>query len=227
MVPFRLAACIAIPILLGLSGCGPVHTDVRPETEDLGQVKRLILVVPDEGPFTVVLERAKATGAPAFWGGLIGAAVASSYNESQDAKTTDSLKAYLTGFSGRDRLLERLVKTLDGAGRFELITVRLDPPSGDLANHEAVLTVLIKTWGLRLVDRKPERLGGFVALEMKLVRGGRLRWDEHDIIAAPTQRDLLAYQQDGELLRRDIAQTLETAGHRVAMELLYPTGGPR
>ena len=59
---------------------------------------------------------------------------------------------------------------------------------------------------------------------MRLVIGrpGRVAWDERRVVSGPGRWPLDAYVADGELLRRELAETLEMAGERVAGELLYP-----
>lgn len=57
--------------------CGPVHQAVQPTAGDIRSLKRIAVVVPNDGEFVVLLDRATATPAPAILFGLIGAAIAS------------------------------------------------------------------------------------------------------------------------------------------------------
>jgi hypothetical protein len=185
----------------------------------------MAIVVPREGDFTVIYERAKATGTPVVFFGLVGAAAANMYNDSLDKDNTNAVQQHLNGLSSRSVFTGSLSKALADSGRFVQVQMfDKDLEANEMAKYDAVLTFRIESWGLRLVQRSQgEAIAAFVELESSMVRtqGGQVLWDAHDTVIGQATYPLGAYQRDGELLRRNIQETLESAGSRMASTLIY------
>jgi hypothetical protein len=156
---------------------------------------------------------------------LIGAAVASAHNTSLDYELAKSIGAQMDGFSCRSVFKDSLRKTLVDSKRFSDIQVfdkNLDPV--EVSRYDAVLTFLIPNWGIRLVERgQNELLATFVELEAKMVPSAstNILWDEHDTVIGQIKRTMGSYQNDKELLRKDIHETVVDAGQRMANILIY------
>jgi len=233
----RAVAVAALAALLAPAGCVSTTPPPRPTTSDMGKVRRLAVVVPAPGDFEVYQARAK--GAPASGAGatmaagaaagvvgvLIVGATVSAMVKSEDDKRTAQLRPQLGDFSARARFVKALVETLRAGGRFETIETLEAPPVGAAAaGFDGIATARIGDWGLYLVpDRTGDALAGYAEVEMRLVVGpGRVIWDERRAISGQGRRPLDAYVEDGELLRRELGETMEAAAERMAGELLYP-----
>lgn len=212
-------------LLLGLVACGPVHQTVRPDNNNLGNVKKLAVVMPPEGDFTVFYERAKATATPALMFGLLGAAVASAHNKSQDEELSKAIVPHFAGFSSRSILEDSLRQALIDSGKFSEIQVfEKDLEPGEVSKFDAVLKLQIKGWGLRIVERgQQELMSTFIELELKMIRSStsQIIWDEHETVIGKNKRTLNSYQNEEEACTKDIRETVEDASLRVASILIY------
>jgi hypothetical protein len=97
--------------------CGPVHQSIQPTADDIRNLKRIAVVIPNDGEFIVLLDRATATPAPAVLFGLVGAAIASAHNASRDTEKMTALNPHLTDFSARATFAETFGQTLNVSGR--------------------------------------------------------------------------------------------------------------
>jgi len=100
----------------------------------------------------------------------------------------------------------------------------LDASEGQ--KYDAVLTLNIKDWGLRLPSQTVEQLAGFIELEAKMVRteDNQTLWEEHDTVLGQGRRFFSEYKDDGNLLRNEIKETVQSAGSRIATRIAYPRG---
>lgn len=231
----RLAARGRLTVMLALllfgSGCGPVHTTLQPSAEQLSGVKTVAVVVPSDRSFTVLLDRSKATAGPAIMFGLIGASVASAYNSSLDRDKAKLLTPHLAGFSTRATFVDAFQKAIRESQRpIDATLVEKALSTEEARRYDAVLTLTIQDWGLRLpAASESDRLAGFieVAARMVMPRGDQILWDEHDTVLGQGRHAFAAYQEDAALLRGELTETIETAGGRLAARLVYPRGGTK
>jgi len=225
MIIKRTIVLAGILLLIGGVACGPVHQTVRPDGNNLSSVKKLAIVVPAEGEFTVFYERAKATATPALMFGLIGASIASAHNKSEDEQLAKGMSNYLDGFSCRSVFKESLVKSLTESGLFSEIQVfDKEPDTAQLSKYDAVLIFEISNWGIRIVERgQTELMSSFVELEAKMVHSStsNVIWDEHDTVLGQKKRTLGSYQNDKESCMKDIQEAAEDSGRRMANILIY------
>jgi hypothetical protein len=77
MIDRGVAALLA---LVAVGACGPVHSTVRPDAGHLTHISAVAVLVVEDGGFTVIKERAKATATGAAFFGLVGAAVSAAAN---------------------------------------------------------------------------------------------------------------------------------------------------
>jgi hypothetical protein len=212
-------------LLIGLVACGPVHQTVRPDSNNLGNVKKIAIVIPPEGEFTVFYERATATAAPAIMFGLVGAIVASAHNKYSDEALAKTIGNHMDGFSCRSVFKDSLIKSLIDSKRFSEVQVfDKELELGEISKYDGLLTFQIPNWGIRLVERgQNELLAAFVEIEAKMVLGttSNVIWDEHDTVIGQNKRLLSLYQNEQELCRKDLYETAEDAGQRMANILIY------
>lgn len=212
-------------LIISVTSCGPVHKQIRPTADNLDRLKKLAIVIPTEPDFTVIYHRAKATAAPGALFGLVGAAVASGYNESLDNKKTELIDPYLDKFSCRLIFVESVRKTLNDARRFTAIQVfDKEIKSKDVHQYDAVVTFSIQNWGLRLADRENDKMAAFIELEVKMIQtsDGRVIWDEREVVLGNGRHPFELYQEDKQLVQNDLEETVEEAGFRTANLLIYP-----
>jgi len=218
-------------ILLWLSptilSCGPVHQSIQPTADDIRSLKRIAVVIPNDGEFIVLLDRATATPAPAVLFGLVGAAIASAHNASRDTEKMTALNPHLTDFSARATFAETFGQTLNVSGRQNNVYLLEAPPDdNESKNFDAVLTFNILTWGLRLPNRDEERLAPFIELETTLRRSSdnQTLWDMHDTFLGQKRTFFSDYKEDAPMLRKELKETVANAGARMATKIIYPRG---
>ena len=229
----------ALALLLCVTGCVSTAPPPRPTASDVQGVKRLAIVVPAEGAFGVFHSRAEGAtpgGSAAVMGagvafGVLGvlaaSGIATAVQESQDEKRTAQVKPHVATYSGRAVLVGKLTQTLREGKRFDEVKAFDKALTAvEAAPFDAVVTVDLRDWGLRLVPNQPDALAGFAELttKMTVVSGGRIVWEERQAISGQRRHPLTHWAGDAELLRQELTETLETAGERVAVELMYPRG---
>lgn len=218
-----------LSLALLATGCG-AHEPLRPTAAVLNEVRTLAVVVPTDGTFTVIRERAKATATPALLFGVVGAAVAAAHNKSADDRERDKLAAHVTGLSTRTVFIESF-RTAVAAERVRAVTIlEAEPDAAALRSYDGVIRLVLHEWGLRLAPAAgAELMAPFVEVRTTMVRtkDAASLWDERDVIVGHGRHELSALQTDHALLRAEIKDTLEKAGLRVATHLLYPRAAAR
>jgi hypothetical protein len=207
--------------------CGAVHHAIQPTAEDIRSLKRIAVVIPNDGEFAVFFDRATATTAPAVLFGLVGAAIASAHNESRDMEKVTALNSHLANFSGRSTFTDAFSQTLKNSGRqTDIQLFEKVPDESQTNNFDAVLTFNIKNWGLRLANRDEARLAPFIELETTLIRArdNQTLWNMHDTFLGQKRSHFAEYKEDGPMLRNEIKETIANAGARMATRIIYPRG---
>jgi hypothetical protein len=183
--------------------------------------------MPGEGSFTVVVDRATATAAPAVLFGLVGAAIASAHNSSRDNDKANALAPYVGEISNRSILQESFGKTFKDGGSFtEISFFDRELKDDERRQFDAILALTFKDWGLRLRNQNDERLAGFFELQAKMwrTRDDQILWDEYESILGQGRRHFSEYQQDKNLFVSEMKETVASAGYRLAAKIVYPRG---
>lgn len=221
----KTTATLLLLLASGLSACGPVNKTIRPSADDMNHISRLAVLVPAEGDFTVFDERTKATVAPVIMFGLIGAAVASAHNNHLDQEKATALSKGLEGLSCRSRFLDSFMKTLKENGRFKEVTLlALDAQPKEIALYDAVATLKIDQWGIRLAERSQgDLMKPFLTIDAKLTltANQQVLWEEKDVYAGHSAHPYSSYQHEASLLSRDLEEAIEDTGRRLAATLIY------
>jgi hypothetical protein len=222
--PRKFVWFVLVPIMVS---CGPVHQAIQPSTADIQSLKRIAVLVPNDGEFVVLLDRATATPAPAVLFGLVGAAIASAHNASRDKEKMTLLKPDLADFSARATFTEAFVQTLQASGRRnDVYLLEATPDNKESKNFDAVLTFNVLSWGLRLPNRDDERLAPFIELEITMNRysDNQTLWNMHDTFLGQKRSYFSEYKDDGSMLRKELRETVANAGARMATKIIYPRG---
>jgi hypothetical protein len=207
--------------------CGPVHHAIQPTAEDIRGLKRIAVVIPNDGEFVVLFDRATATTAPAVLFGLVGAAIASAHNQSRDMEKVTALNPHLANLSGRTTFTDAFSQTLKNSARqTDIQLFEKVPDESQTKNFDAVLTFDIRTWGLRLANRDDERLAPFIELETTLIRArdNQTLWNMHDTFLGQKRSYFAEYKEDGPMLRNEMKEAIGNAGARMANKIIYPRG---
>jgi len=204
--------------------CGPVHNELRPKPSEVRALKKLAITIPREGEFTVINERAKATAVPAVLFGAIGAAVASSYNTSEDSKDAKVISLGIGDPNCRDLFRASLANTLEGAQgiQAQIFDRALEPKEG--SGFDGVLELDIHQCGFRLVDQNTQVLAAFIELgvTLELTTSNEKIWDDRESIVGMDRFYLSSLRDDPEMIRREFEDLLTDAGTRIANYILYP-----
>jgi hypothetical protein len=232
----RAVLILGMTLILASAGCAPVNQPTRPAAAQLEGVRRLAVVVHRGGDFTVIKERSggagvAVVGAPfGVLGVLVAGAVHSGVTAAKDRDHAAAVAPHVADLAPQQALVEALVRTLRSGGRFGEIQVLEQPPEGsDRSRFDGVLLVKLPAWGLTMVAREPDLLSGFVELEVKMsvTSATQTIWEESNTALGRGRHPLDAFRTDPALARQEIIATFETAGQRLAYELLYPRGDKR
>ena len=130
---------LAAVVSLTLMACGPIHSTLRPTTTSLTGVRRVAVIVTDDGEFTVIKERAKATATGAALFGIVGAVVSSAANQSMDSGEADKVRPGIAGFSPTPALRDSFVDTLKGSGRVDVDVIDSERSLPATKEYDAVV----------------------------------------------------------------------------------------
>ena len=205
---------------------------VRPNANDLNEIKSLAIVIPEDKNFTVMYERVKAPPNMQVSGGLpalvIGIGIAKAIDtgkELQDETKTKLFFSCLTEFSCKSIFISTCEKALSDCGRFGNIKFyNGEIDINEKTKFDAIVTLYIENWGLRLIeDIEGEKITPFfeLAVEMTETRSKRTLWDEYEIVLGKERRSLDYYQNNVEPFKKEMEGTIEDAGRRVAYTLIY------
>jgi hypothetical protein len=114
--------------------------------------------------------RAKATATGAVLFGVVGAAVSSAANH-RDREETEKLRPVLGDFSPVQPLRQAFLEALRSSGRIAVDLVESEAAL-EGAEHDAVVRLAIKDWGVRLPQRAiSDDLAAFAEIETRMTRG--------------------------------------------------------
>lgn len=179
-------------------------------------VKKLNVGVSKEGKFEVFYSRAKSNTTGAALAGLIGAAIQSSAESSNDNAKTQALLAKIQDSSCSSRLLETLQEKLAEKDYQVDLTDEKSPPN---------LDINIEYCGFKMVNTQTYLMSPFIRLEIKY--SGEDKADKFDELILITGKKELSYgvlsDADSEI-EADFADVLHKAGKRIANKIIYNTG---
>lgn len=232
-----MAAVLLMP-LTAITGCGATEHAVRPSAAGLVGVKRVAVVVQGDSAFEVVAARAKAGTAMELVRGdpflLLGLSVALAVTAGikgaaalRDSNDASALQPPAQTFSPRAVLVDTFSQSLRSGGRFEVENLETEPTAEQRPHFDAVVFLRVPLWGFQLLRTDDPWLAAFVQIDAKVVRTGRSEslWEQTETVFGRGRQTPDALKADPELVRRELKETLETAGHRLAVELLYPRDG--
>ncbi len=218
----KTLAMLAV-VFVFLTGCGPVNQAIRPTPAEVGRIQRLAVVIHQEGQFTVIDNRAKATDTAVVLFGLTGALIASAYNQHADSEKAKSFSSQLT-LSCKPLFLESFKNSLIEYNRFtDAVFLDQNPKPEEAGNYDAVVSFEILNWGLRVAERSQgDLLKPFMEIHAQLIDSkGKKLWDEKDVVVGHGRQSLSSYQSDRELFKKDMEEGMQNAGRKMAVSLIY------
>lgn len=204
-----------------ITGCGPVHNQIRlPSTSDI-EISSINLVVPAEGEFTVFYERATATAAPAAMFGLVGAAVAAAANNSADRKVTDSLITHLSETSCAPEFKSSFLATVAESSEIQVYSEDMVNPQNSAV--DATIHFDIESCGFRVVESGRMLIAPFIEMYAKLTltSSGEVIWDDRETVIGAQRTSIEKLQSNGELVRQAFQSVLREAGQKMAYKIIY------
>lgn len=164
------------------------------------------------GSFEIVSHRMEGAGAGAVLGGLIGVAIQSGVQSSQDESMKKRLlvsypeascsKPLLEAFS--DRIRASGVFTLDGGGK-----------------AAAAVDIEIGECGLHLADSTSNQFASYVYLKIKVKPTVGVAWDESIQVSGRNRHDFEEFVNQSGLAKSEIEDALRRAGIRAADKIIY------
>ncbi|HXJ83175.1 MAG TPA: hypothetical protein VMS64_31385 [Candidatus Methylomirabilis sp.] len=244
----RPVAALLVMVMTVTTGCGTSDVARRPSAALLAGVNRLAVVVEGDSTFRVTAERAGGDVGPlAFAGGaglgggfaalvalvmLVAVLVANAQMQRAaavaDAGRAATIRPLIPGLSPRAIAVDTFAQTLRAGGRFEIEVLESEPGKDQRQRFDAVVLLRFPEWGFQSLRANDPSLAAFVAVDARMVRSGRGEslWEQKDTVFGHGRQTLDELAADPELMRRELKDALETAGYRLAVELLYPRGKP-
>ena len=229
-------------------GCGTSGgTHVRPSAAQLVGITRLALVVQGESAFDVMDARAKVSSpggvvaVPAGGGAGGGAAAlaivivmliaygaATASARSEDSATAAKLHPRMHELSPGAVVPESFMEALRSGGRFEVEVIQTPPSKEEQPAVDAIVFLEFPTWGFELLRTDTPSLTAFVDVDARMVRArdGKRLWAQKERMLGHGRQTVDELKEDPERLRRELRDTLEATGYRLAVDLLYPEGKP-
>jgi len=204
----------------------------------INRLATVLVVVPGTtGSFTVVNARADGnTGAAigamfGLVGVTVGGVIDATMKSSSDARDMARFENVPPPDGIRIAFVDAFRAAVARAGRPGIELTDRSVGAAESRKYEAVAILAIGEWGLRRLERSERSAGGiagFLDIDARLSRSrdGEVLWSERETVIGKGRGDITAYQADGELLRRELRETFAAAGHRMAMEILYPRARP-
>ncbi len=126
---------------------------------------------------------------------------------------------------------DAFTETLQAHGPFEWIVATDREPVGDARRGaDAIVRLSVPSWGIMPVrDGDPPLVSAFADVRVQVVlrETGVVAWQYAEDVTHPDRLSLDAMTADRALTRDELVSVLERAGHRLANELIYASGGAR
>jgi hypothetical protein len=207
-----------VSLVICIVACAPKL--VKPTTADLNKIKTLAIVVPDESDFTLIEKESIVSGA----GGLVGI-IGNIIQRNEMEKKVAPLLQKLGDFPYRLIFIESFKKMLFENGRLvniQFFNSELDKK--EIKNYDAIIIFLIQSWGIQLLEPVEKRLmATFITLKAEMIRtrDNKTLWYEHDTVLGKGRHSYSEYQNNGELLRKELKEVIEDAGRRMSYTIIY------
>ncbi len=215
-------------LLLIITSCSSTQITTRPSTDKLKVISKLAFIIQPEADFTVIHDGAKGlTTLPgiigSFGGGLVGVFAAegltSKHKNSLDKRKQALVNPNIDKISYSKFFVESLLTTLKSSNRFKEIKVfdkEIKPQ--DSHQYDAVISLCIQDWGIRLTDHRNDQMSVFIELDVKMIqaKNSMTMWEEHQVVLGRSRHSFDFYQNNMAVLQSELMETATDAGTRIA-----------
>ncbi len=165
------------------------------------------------GVFEVISHRMKPVGTGIVIGGLIGAAVESGIESSQDDAMKKELLKSFPGASCSQPLLDAFSARLRADGSFAVEDAR--------SKSGSAVDIAIDECGLHLADTTANQFASYVYLTLKFKPAGAVAWIEKIQVSGRNRYNFDDFVNQSGLAQSELEDVLKRAGVRAADKIIY------
>ncbi len=226
-------------MVLSLSGCASAPP-ARPTARPFDDVRRLTIVVTGESSLSVLEHNAEpgrtfdeimAWYPTKAWMRPLAKLVHQGINWALALDQRATIARSVDGISPQTVVAAAMARRLGASGWFEEIrTLEREQSAEDRRRDDAVVRVMVPTWGLvRVRDGDPDLLAGFADVRGHMAQSGTgvIVWEESQDVTSPEPFPAGAFMKDPNFARQEMVDVLERAGQRLASELMYARSAGR
>jgi hypothetical protein len=165
------------------------------------------------GVIEVISHRMKPVGAGIVIAGLVGAAIESGIESSQDDAMKNQLLKSFPGASCSQPLLDAFSARLRADGSFAV-----DDAKG---KSGSAVDIAIEECGLHLADTSANQFASYVYLTLKFKPAGAVAWIEKIQVSGRNRYDFDEFVNQSGLAQQELEDVLKRAGVRAADKIIY------
>ena len=226
-----------VVLVLALSVCA-AHAAPPP----VGEIRSLVVVPSGESKLTipgastpsddsnvtrVFGEIAKWYPKAALWGVLAGLVQRGIDWLAADGRSSSDARP-VRGITPGTVVAETFTRALVTSGRFDQVrTVEREPIGDERRDMDALVRVIVPTWGLvRVREGTPELMAAYADVRAQFVvrPTSTVVWEHDEDVTHGERLPLQTFTSDSAVARQALLEVLERAGQRLANELLYVRG---
>jgi hypothetical protein len=232
MFPFLVVMALALSVCAAHAAPPPV-----------GEIRSLVVVPSGESKLTmpgasspsddsnvtrVFGEIAKWYPKAALWGALAGLVQRGIDWLAADGRSSSDARQ-VRGITPGTVVADAFTRALVSSGRFDQVrTVEREPLGDERRDTDALVRVIVPTWGLvRVREGSPEMMAAYADVRAQIVvrPTSIVVWEHDEDVTHGERLPLQAFTGDTALARQAFLDVLERAGQRLANELLYARSG--
>ena len=165
------------------------------------------------GVLEVISHRMRPVGAGIVVAGLIGAAIESGIESSQDEDMKKQLLKSFPGASCSQPLLEAFAARLRAEGSFAVEDAK--------GKGGAAVDIAIDECGLHLADTTADQFASYVYLTLKVKPAGAVAWSEKIQVSGRNRYNFDEFVNQPGLAQAELEDVLKRAGVRAADKIIY------
>ena len=166
-----------------------------------------------KGVFELVSHRMQPTGAGAVVGGLLGAAIQSGVESSQDESMKKKVLASFPDASCSQPLMDAFKAKLREEGSFAIADAK--------SKKASLVDIDIQECGLHLADSAENQFASYVYLTLKFKPAAAAPWSEKIQVSGRNRYSFDEFVNQAGLARLELEDVLKRAGARAADKIIY------
>ena len=236
----RPTRCVGLAVvLLTLWGCASTPAP-GPAGRPFDDVRRLAIVASGESSLSVVGHHAEpgrtfdeilAWYPTQAWMRPLARLLHKGINWARELSPKAAISPSVDDIAPRTVVAAAMARKLRASGWFdEIRTLEREPTAEERRDDDALVRVMVPTWGLIQVrEDDPDLLAGFADVRgyLTIPGTGIVLWEGSQDVTAPEQFPVDTFIENRDFARRELLDVLERAGQRLASELLYARSAGR